>query len=113
MVKKVESVPVFCTCSSLLACSRMDLIASSDPVSEARIRVVMLPAGRSHTNDIKPTRGTTTKKSVLHEDVILINSSRVEAGDGYGGRRGLPFTRICCACNFTAGTAAPRRKGSC
>lgn len=51
----------------------MDLIASSDPVSEARIRVVMLPVGRSHANDIKPTPGT---KSVLHEDVILINSFR-------------------------------------
>lgn len=40
------AVPVFCTCSSLLACSKMDLIASSEPVSEVRIRVVMLPVGR-------------------------------------------------------------------
>lgn len=43
---KGGSIPVFWTCSSLLARSRMDLIASSDPVSEARIRVVMFPVGR-------------------------------------------------------------------
>lgn len=58
----------------------MDLIASSDPVSEARIRVVMLPARRSHTNDITPTPWS---KSMLHEEVTLINSShRSGGGDG-------------------------------
>lgn len=35
-------LPVLCTCSSLFACSRMDLIASSEP-SVTRIRVVILP----------------------------------------------------------------------
>lgn len=29
---------------------------------------------------------THTHKSVLHKEVILVNSSRVEAGDGDGGR---------------------------
>lgn len=72
-------IPVFCTCSSLLACSRIDLIASSDPVSEARIRVVMLPARRSHTNDIKPTPGTRTSAAQrCHSDQQISQELRLE-----------------------------------
>lgn len=41
----MENSPAFCTCSSLLACSRMDLMASSEPASGVRTRAVMLPAG--------------------------------------------------------------------
>lgn len=43
--KGMEDPPAFCTCSSLLACSRMDLMASSEPASGVRTRAVMLPAG--------------------------------------------------------------------
>lgn len=50
-----EPVPVFCTCSSLLACSRMDLMASSEPDSVVRIRVVMLPGEENTTNDTRKT----------------------------------------------------------
>lgn len=50
-----EAVPVFCTCSSLLACSRMDLMASSEPVSVVRIRVVILPEEENKTNDTGKT----------------------------------------------------------
>lgn len=48
-----ESIPVFCTCSSLLACSRMDLMASSEPLSVVRILVVMLPEEKNETKDLK------------------------------------------------------------
>lgn len=39
-------LPALCTCSSLLACSRMERMASSEPPSGVRIRVVMFPEER-------------------------------------------------------------------
>lgn len=50
MRKKNYDSPAFCTCSSLLACSRIDLIASSEPASGVRTRAVMLPGGRERGN---------------------------------------------------------------
>lgn len=53
-----QDLPAFWTCSSRLACSRMDLMASSEPLSVVRIRVVMLPRKRKRTWRIRGEQRT-------------------------------------------------------
>lgn len=51
-----QYLPAFWTCSSRLACSRMDLMVSSEPLSGVRIRVVMLPRKRKMEEKLKKWR---------------------------------------------------------
>src|SRR4029434_3272030 len=74
--------PAFWTCSSLLACSRMDRMASSEPPSGPLIRVVMFPTEREREREAVRERERERERQREGEG----ERERGREGVGEGGR---------------------------